>query len=236
MEIAAISLSKQSLLHRRELIHTDNYRCRWQPHVETASVSSRRSIRSSTSARCASARLDCRILNVLADLYGEPARLFKDKLIFKPPGSEGLRPAPGLHRLEELPAQLRHRLVPMIHRRDNGCTEVFPGYIRRATCRRKMASTIRCRRGRWTTAKACADAGAGRHARSSAASTPHRSAPNRSDGWRRQLYLSYNAVPTAANAAPNIPRVSRLAEGEVRRVRQDRFTSAERKSGVRRPA
>jgi hypothetical protein len=24
--------------------------------------------------------------------------------------------------------------------------------------------------------------------------TPHRSAPNRSDRWRRQLYLSYNAL------------------------------------------
>ena len=30
-----------------------------------------------------------RLLDLLATLYGEPAQLFKDKLIYKPPGVKG---------------------------------------------------------------------------------------------------------------------------------------------------
>src|SRR6516164_339433 len=34
-EIAALVLEAERLLERRDLIHTDNIRCRWQPHVVT---------------------------------------------------------------------------------------------------------------------------------------------------------------------------------------------------------
>src|SRR5215470_18667091 len=34
-EIAAVAAEADELLKRSDLIHTDNIRCRWQPHVET---------------------------------------------------------------------------------------------------------------------------------------------------------------------------------------------------------
>src|SRR4051794_3166438 len=74
----------------RGLISPRNLRCRYQSHhasgeklfecfdpvIDLAS-------------EMASVASDERLLAVLTDVYGEPGQLFKDKLIFKPPGSAG---------------------------------------------------------------------------------------------------------------------------------------------------
>ena len=66
---------------------------------------------------------------MLAALYGDEACLFKDKLIFKPPGMKGY----GLHQdwiaWPGFPESFLTVLVPLDPAGvDNGCTEVFPGY------------------------------------------------------------------------------------------------------------
>ena len=76
----------------------------------------------------------------------------------------------------------------------NGATEVFPGYHRsglplgegRRLPRVAAVTTSTCREA------SCLDLQPGDLAIFSGF-TPHRSAPNSSDRWRRQLYLSYNA-------------------------------------------
>src|SRR5579862_3870025 len=93
-EMAALSEEANRLLRLRDLIDVNNVRCRWQDHVETKEC-----------------RFDCfdpvidlsdvfdraardeRLFDIVAGLYGEPACLFKDKLIYKPPGATGY----GLH-------------------------------------------------------------------------------------------------------------------------------------------
>src|SRR5262245_66386633 len=90
VEAASMGGEADRLLGRTELIDTDNIRCRWQNHCDTGEC-----------------RFDCfdpvidlsplfekvardpRLLDLGAAIYGEPAFLFKDKLIFKPPGAQG---------------------------------------------------------------------------------------------------------------------------------------------------
>src|SRR5262249_23141563 len=126
-------------------------------------------------------------------LYGEEACLFKDKLIFKPPGLRGY----GLHQdwiaWPGFPRSFVTVLVPF-DRADaaNGCTEVFSGYHRGGSLSPEDCdyqhlppeafSDSRCSR---------MDLAPGDFA-ISGPSPPPRPAPNRSSRWRRQLYLSYN--------------------------------------------
>src|SRR5262245_30165878 len=89
-EIDALAAEADTLFARTELIDKQNIRCRWQDHAETKEC-----------------RFDCfdpvidigpvsryfaydrRILDVLRAIYDDEAHLFKDKLIFKPPGATG---------------------------------------------------------------------------------------------------------------------------------------------------
>src|SRR5262249_11019003 len=78
------------LFQRRDLIVSENIRCRWQPHVETPEcLFECFDPVIDISPVCDKLAHDSRLLQVLGDLYGEEACLFKDKLIFKPPGAKG---------------------------------------------------------------------------------------------------------------------------------------------------
>ncbi len=71
---------------RTDLIDTNNIRCRWQNHVETGEC--RFDCFDPVidlSDACERAARDPKLLEIVSALYGEPACLFKDKLIFKPP-------------------------------------------------------------------------------------------------------------------------------------------------------
>jgi ectoine hydroxylase-related dioxygenase (phytanoyl-CoA dioxygenase family) len=142
---------------------------------------------------CRRLATDGRLLTLLAALYGEEACLFKDKLIFKPPGVKGY----GLHQdwiaWPGFPRTFLTVLVPLDQAdRDNGCTEVFAGYHRQGCLSpedgdyhelpaeavdERRAVPLELRPGDVAVFDGF---------------TPHRSAPNFSDRWRRQLYLSYN--------------------------------------------
>lgn len=128
-EIAVVSVEANRVFARKELIDFNNMRCRWLDHDETKEC-----------------RFDCfdpitdlsepidrmardpRLLDLLSTLYGQEACLFKDKLIYKPPGASG----DGLHQdyisWESFPKSFLTVLIPIDPANDgNGATEIFPG-------------------------------------------------------------------------------------------------------------
>jgi hypothetical protein len=135
------------------------------------------------------------LLDLVQELYGEPPCLFKDKLIFKKPGLRGYKlhqdwpPWPGF------PKSFNTVVVPFEPvDRNNGCTIVYPGYH----TNEKLP----------TVGEGYHEIAPGLVDESTAvplelepgdiavftAFTPHRSDPNTSDRWRRQLFLSYNKL------------------------------------------
>ena len=193
-EVARAAAEAEGLLGRRDLISTRNLRCRFQTNVQTGECQFETFDPVADIAPvCGGLAADGRLLGVLAALYGEPACLFKDKLIFKPPGVAGY----GLHQdwigWPGFPRSFLTVLVPLdASDRDNGCTEVFPGYHRNGPLSpadghyhelpagavdERLVVPLELRPG---------------DAAVFGGFTPHRSAPNRSGRWRRQLFFSYN--------------------------------------------
>jgi 2-aminoethylphosphonate dioxygenase len=194
-EIAALAAEAESLVTRSDLIDKQNIRCRWQDHAETGEC-----------------RFDCfdpvidiglisrlfaydrRILDVLRAIYDDEAHLFKDKLIFKPPGATGYTLHQDYISWKEFPESFITVIVAIdATGAANGATEVFPGYHKQGYLSPKDGDyhhlpleAIDESRG------VVLDLAPGDIAMFGGF-TPHRSAPNKTDCWRRQLYLSYNA-------------------------------------------
>jgi len=196
-EIAHAADEAQVLMERcRPLISVRNLRCRWQTNVNNGACEFETfDPIIDLSAVCRSLALDPRLMGALADLYGEPACLFKDKLIYKPPGLTGY----GLHQdwiaWPGFPRSFLTVLVPFDPvDAGNGATEVFPGYHKNGSLSEEDGQyhelpldVIDESRGVVLTLEPGDVAIFGGF-------TPHRSAPNRSTRWRRQLYLSYNSL------------------------------------------
>jgi ectoine hydroxylase-related dioxygenase (phytanoyl-CoA dioxygenase family) len=194
-EIARAAAEAEALLeHCRPLISVRNLRCRWQTNVTTGTCDFETfDPIIDLSPACRDLALDDRLLAALAGLYGEPACLFKDKLIYKPPGLSGY----GLHQdwiaWPGFPRSFLTVLVPFdAADGDNGATEVFPGYHAAGSLSPEDGDyhelppdLVDLSRG------VLLELRPGDVAVFSGF-TPHRSAPNRSTRWRRQLYLSYN--------------------------------------------
>ena len=142
---------------------------------------------------CASLAYDPRLLAVLAELYREPACLFQDKLIFKPPGVKGYAPHQDWIGWPGFPRSFLTVLVPFDRAgADNGATEVFTGYHHNGSLSPEdgdyhelSIDMVDESRGVLMELEPGDVAIFGGF-------VPHRSDPNRSDRWRRQLYLSYN--------------------------------------------
>jgi ectoine hydroxylase-related dioxygenase (phytanoyl-CoA dioxygenase family) len=173
-----------------------NLRCRWQNNVFTGECTFETfDPVIDLSPVCERLALDPRLLAVLGELYGEPACLFKDKLIYKPPGVKGY----GLHQdwiaWPGFPRSFLTVLVPFdTADRDNGCTVVYPGYHHTGPLTPQdgqyhelPADTV----DESTAVPLVLEPG---DVAIFGGFTPHRSDPNVSDRWRRQLYLSYNAL------------------------------------------
>jgi 2-aminoethylphosphonate dioxygenase len=185
----------ETLRRRNDLISTRNLRCRFQTNV----VSGECQFETfdpvvDIGPACRGLALDARLLSVLAELYGDEPCLFKDKLIYKPPGLPGY----GLHQdwigWPGFPRSFVTVLIPLDDvDADNGATEVFAGYHRGGSLSPEdghyhelppevvdpsRGVLLELRRG---------------DAAIFGGFTPHRSAPNRSPRWRRQLFFSYNA-------------------------------------------
>lgn len=193
-EIEAAGDEASALLQRRDLISTRNLRCRWQTNVATGECQFETFDPVLDLAPvCRSLASGRRLLDLLAELYGEEACLFKDKLIYKPPGVKGY----GLHQdwiaWPGFPRSFLTVLIPLDPAsRNNGCTEVFPGYHRNGSLTAEdgeyhelaadLVDETTCVPLELERGDVAVFGGF----------TPHRSAPNASDTWRRQLFLSFN--------------------------------------------
>ncbi len=197
LEIGELARESSSLITRGDLISKQNLRCRFQPHVETGEeLFEVFDPVNDISPVCARIARDRRILDVLAAIYGSEACLFKDKLIYKPPGARGY----DLHQdfppgWPGFPETFVTVLVPIdACTEQNGATEVFPGYHRQGLLPGERLNG-------YGLPDDAVDAAHGVRLEMEAGDVavfgcyvPHRSAPNRSDQYRRTLYISYNAV------------------------------------------
>jgi ectoine hydroxylase-related dioxygenase (phytanoyl-CoA dioxygenase family) len=195
-EIAALAGEADTLLARTDLINASNIRCRWADHVETGEC-----------------LFDCfdpvtdigpvsryiarheAILAPLRGIYGDEPCLLKDKLIFKRPGAKGYALHQDYISWKEFPESFITVIVAIdATDAQNGATEVFGGYHRQGY--------LSARDGDYhELALEAVDPAAGvildlRPGDLGIFSgfTPHRSEANKSQGSRRQLYLSYNAA------------------------------------------
>jgi ectoine hydroxylase-related dioxygenase (phytanoyl-CoA dioxygenase family) len=194
-EIAEIAAESEGLFARTDLICTENIRCRWQNHVETGACNFDcfDPVADLAPAMGQLAR-DRRLIDILSTIYDEEACLFKDKIIFKPPGAEGYALHQDYISWPSFPKTFITAIVAIDPTdEDNGATEVFPGghaqgYLSPADgmYHELPASAVDELTGvKLTLAPGDVAIFGG--------NMPHRSAANRSRTWRRQLYLSYNA-------------------------------------------
>ena len=195
-EIAALDAESVRVYQRKDLIDTNNIRCRWDDDVNT------RECRFDCfdpvidlSDLCAQTARDPRVLQIVSALYGEPACLFKDKLIFKAPGMPGYKLHQDYISWTSFPTTFLTVIVAIDPAdASNGATEVFPGYHlqgcmtpRDGMYHRLPDEAVDLSKG------VMLDLAAGDIAIFGGV-TPHRSGANRSSRWRRLLYLSYNAM------------------------------------------
>jgi len=137
---------------------------------------------------------DPRIIEIVSALYGEPAHLFKDKVILKPPGAKGYDLHQDYISWKTFPKTfITAALAIDPSAADNGATEVFPGVHKRG-----YLSPVDGEYHHLPLEEIDESTGVYLELEPGdiaffSGYTPHRSGPNRSNRWRRLLYLSYNA-------------------------------------------
>jgi ectoine hydroxylase-related dioxygenase (phytanoyl-CoA dioxygenase family) len=202
---------------RTELIDQNNIRCRWQDDVDGVCRFDCFDPVIDLSEACERAARDPRLVAIISALYGEPACLFKDKLIFKAPGTTGYNLHQDYISWKSFPTTFLTAIVAIDGAdASNGATEVFPGYHRQGS--------LSARDGNYhQLPDAAVDVSTGIVLELAPGDvaifsgyTPHRSAPNRSAQWRRLLYLSYNAFSEGGEQ-----RIQHYAE--FHRWLQDRY-------------
>lgn len=221
-EIAAASAECDHLLTMKELIHPHNIRVRYKvvegsdqiafdvfdPVFDIAPV-------------MASLARDARMIDALSDLFGERACQYKEKLIYKCPGAHGATLHQDWISWPSFPISYTATIIA-IDRFDeeNGYTEVFPrchhhGYL---SPKDGMHHLLTLDQLPYKDAVPL-DLEPGDVA-IFPGFTPHRSAPNRSNRWRRGLFTSYNAFShggeqrDAHYAEYNVWRSARRPEAE----------------------
>jgi len=175
-------------------VSPQNLRCRYMPHHETGEqLFEVFDPVNDISPVCERFSLDLRITRVIEAIYGEPACLFKEKLIFKPPGATGYQ----LHQdiplwWKGFPRTFLSVLIPIDPSSEkNGCTEVFTNYHHDFLCTTPqdymLPDTAVDVSRRVPLILEPGDVAIFHGL------TPHRSGPNRSSRMRRAFYVSFNA-------------------------------------------
>jgi len=180
---------------RTELIDQNNIRCRWQDDLDGVCRFDCFDPVIDLSETCERAARDSRLVACVSALYGEPACLFKDKLIFKAPGTTGYNLHQDYISWKSFPTTFLTAIVA-IYAADagNGATEVFPGYHRQGCLRTRDGNYHQLPDGAVDLSTGVVLELAPGDVAIFSGYTPHRSATNRSSQWRRLLYLSYNAL------------------------------------------
>jgi 2-aminoethylphosphonate dioxygenase len=195
VEMAELKTEAARLFERKDLMESDNIRCRWQNSETGECRFDCFDPVIDLSPLCGRFARDERIFNAVSRLYGEPAHLFKDKLIFKPPGAQGYALHQDYISWKTFPTSFTTVIVAIDGAdKENGATEVFPGHHLRGCLTSQDGmyhelplETVDLSKG------VMLELQPGDIAIFSGY-TPHRSSPNRSPEWRRLLYLSYNAA------------------------------------------
>jgi hypothetical protein len=195
-EMEELAAEAARLLERKDLMDSDNIRCRWQNCADTGEC--RFDCFDPVidiSPLCGRIARDQRILRIVSALYDEPACLFKDKLIFKPPGALGYALHQDYISWKSFPTTFVTVIVAIDPSgANNGATEVFPGYHQRGCLSPRDGMYHELSPDMVDLSKGVIlDLQPGDMALFSGY-TPHRSASNRSKQFRRLLYLSYNAL------------------------------------------
>lgn len=194
--VIELQAEAEQLCQRLDLIDTDNIRCRWQNEVDTGEC--RFDCFDPVidlSDVCARAARDPRLLEIVGRLYGEPACLFKDKLIFKAPGTLGYNLHQDYISWKTFPTTFMTAIVAIdAADASNGATEVFPGYHTQGCLTPKDGMYHQLADDAVDVSKGVVLELAPGDVAIFSGFTPHRSGPNRSAQSRRLLYLSYNAV------------------------------------------
>lgn len=194
-EIAALDEEAAMLLERGDLIDPNNLRCRFQPQEDGGPcLFETFDPVIDLAPRCAALAADRRITDVLALVYQDEACLFKDKLIFKPPGARGY----SLHQDYIAWKNFPRSFITVLAAIDgadgeNGCTVVFPGCHQAGCMTAEDGEFHELPAHLVDESRAAPLELAPGDVAFFGCFTPHRSDPNRSNRWRRQLYLSYTA-------------------------------------------
>jgi ectoine hydroxylase-related dioxygenase (phytanoyl-CoA dioxygenase family) len=137
---------------------------------------------------------DERVLNILHDLYGEPAVLFKEKLIYKPPRSLGATLHQDWIAWPGFPESFLTVLVAIDpFTAEAGATEVYPGLHRRGYLSTKDGQHHYLEHDSLGVSPVPLLLYPGDVA-IFGCFAPHRSAPNNSSTSRRGYFMSYNAL------------------------------------------
>ncbi len=177
-----------------ELMNVNNMRVRFKPHhLKQHAVFEVFDPIADLSPVASAITRDRRILDRLHELYGEPAELFKDKLIYKLPGAAGATLHQDWIAWPGFPESFLTVLVAIdAFTEDNGATEVFPrvhkkGYLSAKDGQHHYVEITDLDAKPVPLLLAPGDVAI------FSCFTPHRSGPNRSLLPRRGYFISYNA-------------------------------------------
>lgn len=178
-----------------ELVDAKNMRVRFKPHVETGhpvfEVFDPIADLSTKAERIAHNE---QIFDVLHDIYGEPACLFKEKLIYKPPGAIGATLHQDWIGWPGFPESFLTVLVAIdSFNVESGATEVYPGLHKKGYMSPKDGQHHYLAPELLGIEPVPLLLEPGDVAIFSCF-TPHRSAPNTSTSSRRGYFVSYNAL------------------------------------------
>jgi hypothetical protein len=194
-EISALDQGAARLLQRTDLIDSNNIRCRWQNHFQTHEC--RFDCFDPVidlSPACERVARSSKMLDFIGWFYGERACLFKDKLIFKPPGAEGYRLHQDYIAWDSFPLSFLTAIIAIdACNQENGAMEVFRGYHREGCMSPRDGMYHQLPDDAVDPSLGVILALDPGDVAVFSGFTPHRSSPNRSNRSRRLLYLSYNA-------------------------------------------
>ena len=178
-----------------DLIDQKNMRVRFRPHVETGvPVFEVFDPIADLSPHANKIARDPYLLRILNDIYGEPAELFKEKLIYKPSGAAGATLHQDWISWPGFPESFLTVLVAInSFTHENGATEVYPGlhkdgYLSARDGQHHVLPEDSLMATPVTLLLEPGDIAI------FGCFTPHKSAPNTSPTSRRGYFVSYNAT------------------------------------------